>query len=229
MQYPQVVKVFPYLIASRERSFEVLTDITNFICDKFDFSIKKPTADEAQHLAAFIIKSGLGKILSDRYVKNLYDYVVGVEVGLDSNGRKNRGGTTMEFIVSNYIKQIAKKYNCQYIEQATAKKISQYWGVDIAMDKSSRIVDFAINKDGKLYLIEVNFYSGGGSKLKSTATEYVEMYKRYHSQNIEFIWITDGAGWQSTLKPLREYFDKSDYLLSLSMLHEGILDKIISL
>jgi len=68
---------------------------------------------------------------------------------------------------------------------------------------------------------------GSGSKLKSTATEYCEMYDRYNKQGIEFIWITDGAGWQSTEKPLREYFDKSDYLLNLEMLRNGILKQII--
>jgi len=90
-------------------------------------------------------------------------------------------------------------------------------------------MDFAICKNGKLYLMEVNFYgSGGGSKLKSTATEYCEMYNRYHRQGIEFIWVTDGAGWKSALKPLREYFDKSDYLVNLEMLRNKILHQIIS-
>jgi type II restriction enzyme len=89
-------------------------------------------------------------------------------------------------------------------------------------------LDFAINKNGKLFFIECNFYGGGGSKLKSTATEYIEMNRYWNAQNIEFIWITDGAGWKSTLKPLREYFDKADYLLNLEMLKTGSLDLILS-
>ena len=111
--------------------------------------------------------------------------------------------------------------------QATAKKILSEWGIKIDVDKSSRIIDFAINKNGKLYFIETNFYGGGGSKLKSTATEYIGMNAYWNKQGIEFIWITDGAGWNSTLRPLREYFDKADFLVNLEMLKNGCLDKII--
>ena len=89
-------------------------------------------------------------------------------------------------------------------------------------------MDFAINKNGKLYFIECNFYGGGGSKLKSTATEYVEMNAYWNRQDVTFIWVTDGAGWKSTLKPLREYFDKSDYLLNLTMLQNGTLEHIVN-
>ena len=114
-----------------------------------------------------------------------------------------------------------------YLSQATADKIKTKWNIDVTVDKSKRILDFAINHKGKLYFIECNFYGGGGSKLKSTATEYIEMNRFWNSQGIDFIWVTDGAGWQSTLKPLREYFDKADYLLNLTMLHENCLEKII--
>ena len=96
------------------------------------------------------------------------------------------------------------------------------------MKAFSKIIDFAINNNGKLYFIEVNFYGGGGSKVKSTATEYIRMNEYWNNQGIEFIWITDGAGWKSTLKPLREYFDKADYLLNLEMLRRGVLKRILN-
>jgi len=70
-------------------------------------------------------------------------------------------------------------------------------------------------------------YGGGGSKLKSTATEYIRMNEYWNNQGIQFIWVTDGAGWKSTLKPLREYFDKADYLLNLEMLRNGVLKRIL--
>ena len=133
----------------------------------------------------------------------------------------------MENVVEVFVDEYCQTSQAEYMAQATADKIKAKWNMSIAMDKSSRIIDFAINKNGRLYFIEVNFYSGGGSKLKSTATEYCEMYDRYHKQGIEFIWVTDGAGWHSTEKPLREYFDKSDYLLNLEMLRNGILKIII--
>jgi type II restriction enzyme len=228
-QYPTVIKAFPFLIASRDKSFEVLIDVKNFISKRYDFSIKTPTDEQITDLASFVLQSGLGDILKNKQVKNLVDYAIGVEVGLDSNGRKNRGGTMMEGIVEVFVDEYCQQSGAEYLAQATAAKINAKWGIQIEVDKSSRIMDFAINKNGKLYLIEVNFYSGGGSKLKSTATEYCEMYNRYHRQGIEFIWVTDGAGWKSTLKPLREYFDKSDYLVNLEMLRNRILASIVEI
>jgi type II restriction enzyme len=133
----------------------------------------------------------------------------------------------MESIAEVFVEEYCKTNNADFIAQATVDKIQAKWTLPVAMDKSSRIIDFVINQNRKLYFIEVNFYSGSGSKLKSTATEYCEMYERYHKQGIEFIWITDGAGWHSTEKPLREYFDKADYLLNLEMLRNGILKQII--
>ena len=173
------------------------------------------------------MQSGLGDLVKDKRVKNLVDYVTGVEVGLDSNGRKNRGGTMMENIVETFVKSACEEIGLEYMSQANAKKIKAQWGIEIQVDKSSRNLDFAINKNGKLYFIECNFYGGGGSKLKSTATEYVKMNEYWNAQNITFIWVTDGAGWKSTLKPLREYFDKADYLLNLETLKDGILQKIL--
>ncbi len=226
-KYPNVIKAFPALLAIRQKSVEVLIDTQNFIYKKYKFNKKELTDQDCKELAEFLIKSGIGSLLANRKIKNLVDYATGVEVGLDSNGRKNRGGTLMENLVEEFIAETCNELNIGYMEQATATKIKRDWGIDIEVDKSSRRIDFAINKNGKLYFVECNFYGGGGSKLKSTATEYVQMNRYWNNQNIEFIWITDGAGWQSTLKPLREYFDKADYLLNLEMLRSGVLRRII--
>lgn len=227
-QYPQVIKAFPTLIAVREKSVDILTDTKNFIYKKYSFTKGKLTDEECKELAYFLMNSGIGEILKDKKVKNLVDYATGVEVGLDSNGRKNRGGTLMESLVEEFVADTCQNLGLQYMAQATAKKIKEQWNIDVLVDKSSRQLDFAINKNGKLFFIECNFYGGGGSKLKSTATEYIEMNRYWNKQDIEFIWITDGAGWKSTLKPLREYFDKADYLLNLEMLKEQTLNIIIN-
>ncbi|OIP01482.1 MAG: type II deoxyribonuclease [Bacteroidetes bacterium CG2_30_33_31] len=226
-QYPQVVKAFPTLIAVREKSVDILTDTKNFIYKKYSFTKGKLSDEECKELAYFIVNSGIGKILKDKKVKNLVDYATGVEVGLDSNGRKNRGGTLMENLVEEFVDDTCNNLGFKYMRQANAKKIKAEWNIDVVVDKSSRNLDFAINNKGKLFFIECNFYGGGGSKLKSTATEYIEMNRYWNKQGIEFIWITDGAGWKSTLKPLREYFDKADYLLNLEMLKENILQTIL--
>lgn len=226
-QYPQVIKAFPTLIAVREKSIDILTDTKNFVYKNYSFHKGKLTDEECKELAFFVVNSGIGEVLRDKKVKNLVDYATGVEVGLDSNGRKNRGGTLMESLVEEFVADACQNLGLQYMAQATSKKIKEHWNIDVLVDKSSRQLDFAINNKGKLYFIECNFYGGGGSKLKSTATEYIEMNRYWNKQGIEFIWITDGAGWKSTLKPLREYFDKADYLLNLEMLKDGILNLII--
>lgn len=227
-QYPQVVKAFPTLIAIREKSIDILIDTKNFIYKNYSFSNGNLTEQESKELAHFVVNSGIGEILKDKKVKNLVDYATGVEVGLDSNGRKNRGGTLMENLVEEFVSDTCQNLGLQYMSQATAQKIKTQWNIDVLVDKSSRQLDFAINKNGKLFFIECNFYGGGGSKLKSTATEYIEMNRYWNKQGIEFIWITDGAGWKTTLKPLREYFDKADYLLNLEMLKDGILEQIVA-
>ena len=227
LKYPESIKAIPILLAIRDKSLEVLIDTRNFIYREFDFSKKTYQEKEIKSFADFILKSGLGELLQDKKIKNLVDYATGVEVGLDSNGRKNRGGTLMENLVEEFVRDTCNELKIEYMPQATAKKIKEKWNIDVKVDKSSRIIDFAINKNGKLYFIEVNFYGGGGSKLKSTATEYIKMNEYWNEQGIEFIWITDGAGWKTTLKPLREYFDKADYLLNLEMLRNGILKRIL--
>jgi len=226
-KYPEVIKAIPLLLAIRDKSLEVLIDTRNFIYREFDFSKKSFSEGEIKSFSDFILKSGLGQLLQDKKIKNLVDYATGIEVGLDSNGRKNRGGSLMENLVEELIRETVNVLNLDYMPQATAKKIKEKWNINVKVDKSSRIIDFVINKNGKLFFVEVNFYGGGGSKLKSTATEYVKMNEYWNNQGIEFIWITDGAGWQSTQKPLREYFDKADYLLNLEMLKNGVLKRIL--
>ncbi|MBI3232465.1 MAG: type II restriction endonuclease [Bacteroidetes bacterium] len=226
-QYPQVIRAFPTLIAIREKSIDILTDSKKFIYSKYSFIKRNLTDKECKELAYFVVNSGIGEILKDKKVKNLVDYATGIEVGLDSNGRKNRGGTLMESLVEEFVSDVCQNLGLQYMAQATATKIKSTWNLDVIVDKSKRQLDFAINKNGKLYFIECNFYGGGGSKLKSTATEYIEMNRYWNAQGIEFIWITDGAGWKSTLKPLREYFNKADYLLNLEMLKNGLLEEIL--
>lgn len=226
-QYPDAIKAIPTLLAVREGVIDVLIDSKDFKYKNLNFFQPEYTDLEIHDIVEFVIKSGFGDLILNGQIKNFVDYATGVEVGLDSNGRKNRGGTLMENLVEEFVADTCENLGLQYLAQATSKRIKEQWHIDVAVDKSSRQLDFAINNKGKLFFIECNFYGGGGSKLKSTATEYIEMNRYWNKQGIEFIWITDGAGWKSTLKPLREYFDKADYLINLEMLKDGVLEKII--
>ncbi|MEO2117871.1 MAG: DpnII family type II restriction endonuclease, partial [Methanocaldococcus sp.] len=146
--------------------------------------------------------------------------------------RKNRIGNLMENIVEKYIENLCKQNkNLDYIFQATRDKIKQKWGINLTLDKTNRKFDFAVfNKaNRKLYLIEVNFYSGGGSKLKATAGEYKALneFIKNNNNNVQFIWITDGKGWNTAKNPLKESFDSGVVILNLKMVKDGLLKKII--
>ena len=222
-KYPEVIGVIPALLAYRERKVKLLSDISKFSITEYDFA-KAIDVDKA---VMFLKKTGFLRLLSDRNIKSIPDYFIGVEVGLDSNGRKNRSGTSMEDIAEFFIKDICQRNGFEYIAQATADKIKKKWNKDITVTKSSKRIDFAINTPNKLYLIETNFYGGGGSKLKSTAGEYAEIYHQWTKDGHQFIWITDGLGWQSTKRPLRDTFDNTDYIINLDMIQKGILEELL--
>lgn len=225
---PDIIKVIPLLLAVRENKLEIYNSANNKT-EYFDFSVMpKYSLELANKYYNFIVKTGLVDIFRKDGVKNLVDYVFGIEVGLDSNGRKNRGGNTMEQIVEARIELFCTKNGLKYKSQATASYMLSNWNVKVKVDKSERKFDFAIfnPKNKKIKLIEVNFYNGGGSKLKAVCGEFKSLYKELKAQNIDFIWITDGLGWNTTKKPLEETFNHNDYVISLAMLNDGFLDEL---
>lgn len=183
--------------------------------------------DEQKELLNFFEESGLKKFFIDKEVSNLIDYCKGVEVGMDTNARKNRTGDSMEKICESYIEKLCDKNEYDYISQATANKIESKFGRKIKLDKINRRFDFAINTSENCYLVEVNFYSGGGSKLKATAGEYKELSNLLNEQGLEFIWITDGKGWNTAKTALRETFNHNDYIFNLNMVKDGVLEQVI--
>jgi type II restriction enzyme len=228
--YPAIYSAIPILIACRTRNFKILTSFTdgNFEYKGFNFRSQSLLFPENIEAAVeFAKETGVLELFENRTIKSIPDYVLGIEVGLDSNGRKNRGGDTMEIIVEELVKSICNANNFTYIKQANAEKILTCWDIVVDVDKSSRRFDFAINNQELIYLIEVNFYGGGGSKLKATAGEYKALYDFLSAQNHKFIWITDGLGWKSSLKPLEETFNYIEYTLNLNMAASGLLAEII--
>jgi len=220
-----IIKAIPVLLAVRENNLEIYDDIKK-TSKFFDFS--GGSEINPKQILIFIKETGIIKLFKEDGIKNLVDYVLGVEVGLDSNGRKNRGGKLMERIVEMHVKEFSDKHGFSYLEQANARKIKQAWGIDVKFDKSSRSFDFAIfnPKNKSIKLFEANFYNGGGSKLKSVCGEFRSLYNELKSQNIDFIWVTDGLGWKTTLKPLEETYNHNDYVYNLSMLEDNILEEL---
>ncbi|HOM03100.1 MAG TPA: type II restriction endonuclease [Acetivibrio sp.] len=232
-RYPEIAEILPILLALREKSIKVLDPLEDNVFNYKEYVFrkkKKYSPDEIEMLAEFAKKTGLLSMFEKKNIKSVVDYVIGVEVGLDTNARKNRSGTAMEMITELFIKKICSTNNYRYLPQATSHKIKASFEYDVSVDKSERSFDFAIDNGQKLYLVETNYYGGGGSKLKSVAGEFSTLFNFIKNETPEhgFIWITDGKGWETAQKPLRESFDKVDYILNLDMVQKGILEDIIS-
>lgn len=221
---PDIVKALPALLAVRENKLEIFDKVKKD-SEFFDFS--DPEKDPEKYFE-FLTKSGLARLFQKDGLKNLVDYVMGVEVGLDSNGRKNRGGTLMEEIVGTFVKDFCTKNGFEYLSQATATKIKNKWNIIIIVDKSERSFDYAVfnPNNNKIKLFETNFYNSKGSKLKAVCGEFRSLYTELKAQNIDFIWITDGFGWFTARRPLEETYNHNEYVFNLNMLENGILSEL---
>ena len=221
---PDIVRALPVLLAIREKKIEIF-DKTSKDLEVYNFN---EIEDKPDKYFEFIEKSGLSQLFQKDGVKNLVDYAMGVEVGLDSNGRKNRGGSLMEEIVEAFLSDYCIKNSFEYLRQATSTAIKRKWGVTVKVDKSERSFDFAVYNPAnkRIKLFEVNFYNGGGSKLKAVCGEFRNLFDELTVQAIDFVWITDGLGWHTTKRPLEETYNHNDYVLNLSMLEKGALDNL---
>lgn len=228
-EYPNLVRSIPALIVrdgSKSQKFELVIDLAASVLEQEYFDFTKPaTSDESRKKALMFVKqTGLEGLFTRSGVTNVFDYMVGVEAGLDSNGRKNRSGSTMELVVEHQISRIAEANGYRWIPQATASSIKSEFGFDVKTDKSSRSFDFAVTDGSRLLLVETNFYGAGGSKLKSVAGEFTQLSSLVSTALTSFVWITDGAGWKTALAPLRETFEKIDHIFSLAMVGNGFVE-----
>lgn len=216
-KYPEVLKCIPILLAVRTSEIYAQDEDGSY-----NFNFKEQNYSIEEYML-FMKKTGLLDLMSKHILSNLVDYVLGIETGLDSNGRKNRGGHQMENLVEQYIKKI----NVEYYKEMYLSDIENKWGLDLsvisAKGTSSKRWDFVVKTNNTVYVIETNFYSSGGSKLNETARSYKMIAQQ--SQNIdglEFVWITDGAGWKKTRRNLQETFDIMDHLYNITDMENGI-------
>ncbi|MFL8907020.1 type II restriction endonuclease [Helcococcus kunzii] len=228
---PNLIKAIPSLIAERNKEIVIL-DLKEFVMSYKKLNFKNIDEDNTDLYVAFCENIGLLDFIKNHTNKSLVDYVYGVEAGLDSNGRKNRSGTNMETIVEDYVSSIAQEHNLEYLPQAKASQILSKWGKDVPTDKANRSFDLAIyNKSNdKLFLLETNYYNGGGSKLKSVCGEFMNLNRLIgEDKNISFIWVTDGQGWKTALNPITEAMAEINNILNLHMIFsDGLLKEILS-
>jgi type II restriction enzyme len=170
----------------------------------------------SESICEYIEETGLGKVFRNKDVKNLVDYVFGIEVGLDTNARKNRGGENMSRAVSLFFDKAKVFYKKEVSNTAFPEIVSL--GADV------KRFDFVIKTKKKVYLIEANYYNSGGSKLNETARSYSDVAPKINQyKNYEFVWITDGQGWLTAKNKLEEA-----YSIIPSMYNLTTLDTFIS-
>ena len=224
-KYPETLKCIPILLAVRE--YEIFAG-ENGDVKLYTFNKQINTIEDYK---LFMRKTGLFDLLSNHIINNLYDYVTGVETGLDSNGRKNRGGHQMEDLVESYIQRAGFKRDVNYFKEMYVSEVSRKWNIDLSavsnQGKMEKRWDFVVKTDNCIYLIETNFYGSGGSKLNETARSYKTIATEMKNvKGAKFVWFTDGAGWKSAARNLEETFDVLDDIYSINDMQNGIMKEI---
>lgn len=224
-KYPQIGKCLPLLIAVREKEIKVIDDGKKL---KYNFT----NIDDIVLLKRFMRKTGLFDLISNHLVNNLVDYATGVEVGLGSNGRKNRGGHLMEDVLQLFIEQAGFIKDKNYFKEMYLKDIEEKWNIDLSalsnFGKVAKRFDYVVKTNDCIYAFETNFYSSNGSKLNETARSYKMLAEE--SKNIKgfvFVWITDGLGWQGAKNNLEETFDAMEHIYNIKDLEQGKLKEIL--
>ena len=224
-KYPETLKCIPILLAVRTNEISVMDEN-----GKYNFSFEKQNYDIDKY-KMFMHKTGLFDLLKNRIIGNLIDYVTGIETGLDSNGRKNRGGHLMEDLVEKYIQEAGYSKGINYFKEMYINEIESKWQIDLSaisnQGKMKKRFDFVIKTEKQIYLIETNFYTSGGSKLNETARSYKTLANEIDTiENVTFIWITDGNGWNSAKRNLEETFDAMKNIYNINDLENDILKNL---
>lgn len=224
-KYPDTLKCIPILLAVREKKIYAQDEEGGFLYDfeKMNYSVEQ--------YKGFMRKTGLFDMLSNHLINNLVDYVFGVETGLDSNGRKNRGGHQMEDLVETYLQNSGLVKGVSYFKEVYLSEIESKWGIDLSAlsnnGKATKRFDFVVKTANMVYGIETNFYGSGGSKLNETARSYKMLSTEADTINgFTFVWFTDGCGWISARNNLQETFEVMENVYSIDDLEKGIANKL---
>ena len=205
---PKVFEVLDILIAVRNKNTKTLDNTRKIVSLENYFTSPKSILE-------YICETRLAEVFKNKEITNLVDYVFGIEVGLDTNARKNRGGDNMSKAVSLLFDKEGIYYK---------KEVSSTLFLDIeSLGVDVKRFDFVIKTKRKTYLIETNFYNTGGSKLNEVARAYSEVAPKINQyENYEFVWITDGQGWLSAKNKLEEAYNTIPSVYNLTTLSEFV-------
>lgn len=224
-KYPETLSCIPLLLAVRGNEIYAQDDEGAFL---YNFNNMNYNAEQYK---IFMRKTGLFDMIANHIVNNLVDYALGVETGLDSNGRKNRGGHQMENLVEGFIKKAGFVKGETYFKEMYIHQITEKWHIDLSaisnQGKTEKRFDFVVKTPDMIYGIETNFYSGGGSKLNETARSYKTLALETDTiDGFTFVWFTDGRGWISARHNLEETFDVMEHIYSIDDMENGIIAEL---
>ncbi len=230
-KYPETLKCIPLLLAVRTNEIYCQDENGGHL---YQFSFGKYPPNSQVHYeryAYFMEHTGLFDLLENHIINNLVDYATGVETGLDSNGRKNRGGHLMEDLVESFIKKAGFVKDKTYFKEMFIHQITAKWGIDLSAisnkGKMEKRFDFVVKTSTMIYGVETNFYGSGGSKLNETARSYKTLALETDTINgFTFVWFTDGKGWTSARNNLEETFDVMEHIYSIKDLENGIITEV---
>ena len=226
-KYPEVIKVIPILLACRDGLIKVLNSIdTGFQYKNFDFSKRNYRIKEINDVVSFTKNTGLLDMLCQ--MDSATDYLLGVEVGLDTNARKNRSGLFLERLVTETLKELSARHSgFIYVAQKSFGYVKDTFNVKIPSTLRDRKFDYVVINKGKATNIEVNFYSGTGSKPSEIISSYINRGEVLSSAGWKFVWLTDGMGWKKMKNPLCIGIENIDYVINTYLLRKGLLEKVI--
>lgn len=229
-KYPEVLQSFPILIAMRDLNLPIIEDFSqeevNIV--EYSFNVKRSsnlTTTQIQNYLSFVNKTGLKTLFY--LITDFYDYVIGVEVGMDTNARKNRGGKAMELLIEPLIKDLSKKHGLKYFSQKKFEFIKRNYGINIPDGLKNRTCDFILIKGTTFLAIEVNYYSSSGSKPEEIVDSYINRSREISDARGFFIWITDGNVWQTSVNQIDKGFRNLPYLLNIHFIRKGLLETAI--
>lgn len=225
-KYPETLKCIPLLLAVRANEIYAIDGDGDYT-----YNFNNPNLSVEQY-KIFMRKTGLFDLIENHIVNNLVDYATGVETGLDSNGRKNRGGHLMENLVESFIQKAGFVKDESYFKEMYIHQITDKWDIDLSaisnQGKTEKRFDFVVKTPNMIYGIETNFYGSGGSKLNETARSYKTLALETDTiDGFTFVWFTDGKGWASARHNLEETFDVMEHVYNIKDMENGIITEVI--
>lgn len=224
-KYPRIAQLIPLLVAVRpKKNILPVVDATSLQDIEYDFSSKNFDESKIVKILDFTKKTGLLDELAT--VKNHNDYYFGVEVGLDTNGRKNRSGTAMENLIEPFARELVEKYGGKFLRQKNFEFASKEFGVKMPPNEKGKRGDFMLLVKGQPINIEVNFFDGGGSK-QEIMNSYIPRAENLKEAGWIFALVTDGAGWKKNKNQVEQGFRTIKNIYNAKMCREGKLEELI--